>query len=468
MLNMATAVEDHQPQAAPRRAFPTSHPARERLGYKSDPESALPELPPSPPTEHQHGANAAPPVDAEPRLAVLERIPTYLQPNLPWRDRLLHFTFAWYTVTMSTSGISLILATTPHRFRGLDEIGLAVFCFDLLSFLGITAAILLRFALYRHTFRRAFTRPAEALFISTFFLSVAAILSNMDQYARLFLSAAQRARMAEGFLRVAFWCYLGASFAFSVGQYHLLFTVKKERRLMVSAMTPAWILPIFPVMLAGTLAGVCARGLAAEQALAVLCAGLAAQGLGFLVSVFFYSTYLSRLMAFGLPAQRPGMFIAVGPPSFTCAALVAMAAEVPRVLDELAGDSSAVRVGVLAALGEVDVPTLAMGFRLLALSAAVFLWGLSFWFFASATLAVVAGMPDRKFHLSWWSFVFPNVGFTLASMRMGDALGSGGILWLSTVMTALLFLAWAFIVFRCLRAVYRREIVWPGHDEDSD
>ena len=32
-------------------------------------------------------------------LPPLERIPTYLQPSLPWRDRLMHFTFAWYTVT---------------------------------------------------------------------------------------------------------------------------------------------------------------------------------------------------------------------------------------------------------------------------------------------------------------------------------------------------------------------------------
>jgi tellurite resistance protein TehA-like permease len=123
---------------------------------------------------------------------------------------------------------------------------------------------------------------------------------------------------------------------------------------------------------------------------------------------------------------------------------------------------------VLAGLGEVDVLMLGAGVRVLALCAAVFLWGLSFWFFASATMAVAAGMPDRRFHLSWWSFVFPNVGFTLASIRIGTALGSQGVLWFSSVMTALLFAAWLFIAFRSVRAVYKREILWPGHDEDSD
>lgn len=370
---------------------------------------------------------------------------------------------------MSTSGIALTLALTPHRFPSLSHIGLTIFLLDLLIFLAITAAILLRLALHRHTLRRALTRPSEALFIPTLFLSLAAMLSNIDEYARLFLSAGQVRALETGFLRVAFWVYLSLCFVLSVAQYHLLFTVKRqERRLRVDAMTPAWILPVFPVMLAGTLAGTCARGLAGAEALAVLCAGLAAQGLGFLVSCFMYATYLSRLVAFGLPAQRPGMFIAVGPPSFTCSALVAMAGEVPRVLEELVAGQGTGKGGVLDGLGAVDVQTLAAGIRLLALSAAVFLWGLSFWFFASATVAVVAGMPDRKFHLSWWSFVFPNVGFALASMRLGHALGSPGILWFSTTMTVLLFLAWAFIAFRCIRAVYRREIVWPGHDEDSD
>ncbi|KAK4159511.1 voltage-dependent anion channel-domain-containing protein [Cladorrhinum sp. PSN259] len=496
---MATEAKDHQPSIPPtpshrpRSAASTAlakmgllmsrsnrRAAGDHNGSKTDTESAVPpddddDLGPAPPaispptrrrpsaaTNNTQSSAGAAGERAEPRLAVLERIPTYLQPSLPWRERLLHFTFAWYTVTMSTSGIAMILALTPHRFPGLSTIGLIIFLLDLVFFVFITVAIILRFTLYQHTLRRAFTRPHEALFISTFWLSVAAILSNIDEYGRIFLTP-QRYSGLAGFMRVAFWVYLAITFTFSVGQYHLLFTVKEERRLTVSAMTPAWILPIFPVMLAGTLATPCSRGQAAESAIKILSAGLAAQGLGILVSVFFYSTYLSRLMAFGLPVQRPGMFIAVGPPSFTCSALVSMAGEVPRVFRELAGQ------GVLEGYsGLVDANTLTAAVKLLAINSAVFLWGLSFWFFASASVAVMAGMPDRKFHLSWWSFVFPNVGFTLASIRMGKTLGNEGLLWFSSVMSVLLFLAWAFIAFRCVRAVYQREIVWPGHDEDSE
>ena len=31
--------------------------------------------------------------------ATMERVPTYLQPRMPFQERLHHFTFAWYTVS---------------------------------------------------------------------------------------------------------------------------------------------------------------------------------------------------------------------------------------------------------------------------------------------------------------------------------------------------------------------------------
>ncbi|KAF3766569.1 hypothetical protein M406DRAFT_339743 [Cryphonectria parasitica EP155] len=406
--------------------------------------------------DQQHGSTGAGDVELAPRVT-LERIPTYLQPPISLRQRLRHFTFAWYTVTMSTGGIALALGLTPHRFRGLNTIGLVVFLFDLVCFVIISACLLLRFALYKDTFRRTLTRPREALFVSTFFLSIAALLSNAEKYGSLFLSEDAQDGLAV-FLRVTFWLYVVVTFLLSVIQYHLLFSVKEQRRLTVNSMTPAWILPIFPVMLAGTIAAFDSPTQEPAQALAIISTGLAAQGLGMLVSIFMYATYLSRLMVYGLPAQRPGMFIAVGPPSFTCAALVAIADDVPRIF--------ASEVPVIQGMLRPDI--LASGVQLAALYCSFFLWGLSFWFFVSAVMAVAAGMPDRKFHLSWWSFVFPNVGFCISTIRVGEATGSDGLLWFSTVQTIVLVLAWFYIAWRCVWAVIHREIVWPGHDEDSD
>ncbi|KAK1992065.1 C4-dicarboxylate transporter/malic acid transporter [Colletotrichum falcatum] len=380
--------------------------------------------------------------------------------KVPVRDRIRHFTFAWYTLTMSTGGIALLLGVTPHRFRGLDTIGLVVFLFDIVLIFLITAAMCLRFSLFRKTPAQIITNPSEFLFIPTFFLSIAAALSNVQHYA-----VPKCGPWLIDTLRVCFWLYFVLTFLLSVGMYHLLFDGR--RRLSLDNMTPAWILPIFPVMLAGTLAAFFAPSQPPNQAAAIIVAGLAAQGLGFLISAFMYAIYLSRLMTVGLPVQRPGMFIAVGPPSFTAAALVALGAQVPRLFstaDSFVPES----LRSVSYLTDMENPgTVALAVRAAALSTAIFLWGLSFWFFSSACLATMAGMPDPSFHLSWWSFVFPNVGFVVSTIRIGTALGSEGLLWFADVCTVILVAVWLFIGFCCARAVVRRKLVWPGRDEDS-
>ena len=85
----------------------------------------------------------------------------------------------------------------------------------------------------------------------------------------------------------------------------------------------------------------------------------------------------------------------------------------------------------------------------------------------SGGVATAFGMPDHSFRLGWWGFVFPNVGFTIACIRFGDALGNEGILWFGTVLTIVLVIVWANLIVLCTHAVIKRQIVWPGRDEDG-
>lgn len=43
------------------------------------------------------------------------------------RERLKHFTWPWFIATMSTGGLGILLAETPHRFRGKSHIPLHVY-----------------------------------------------------------------------------------------------------------------------------------------------------------------------------------------------------------------------------------------------------------------------------------------------------------------------------------------------------
>ena len=66
---------------------------------------------------------------------------------------------------MSTGGIALLLAVTPHRFRSLTTIGTMIFILDLVLFVLLSALILARFILFPGTFSQSVSHPTESLFI---------------------------------------------------------------------------------------------------------------------------------------------------------------------------------------------------------------------------------------------------------------------------------------------------------------
>ncbi|KAG0646015.1 malic acid transport [Hyphodiscus hymeniophilus] len=369
-------------------------------------------------------------------------------------DRLHHFTWAWFTTTMSTGGIALVLGRTPHRFDGLTVIGEIVFILDLVLFVSICTGITMRFVLFPQAFLSSLQHPTESLFVPTFFISIMNLIANTQVYG-----VPHCGPWLVTTSRVLFWIYAACTFLTAVGQYYFLFTGEP---LTLQSMTPAWILPIFPVMLCGTLASLMGGSQPPDQALPILVAGVTFQGLGMLTATFMYGPYLARLMTSGLPNSnlRPGMFIAVGPSSFTGLALLGISSHLPRIYPSYTSISSISHPEIIA-----DV------FRIVALSVAVFLWATAFWFFSVAFVSVICGATRKdgmSFHLVWWAFVFPNVGFTIVTIDIGRALLSEGILWLSSVMTILLVVTWLFVGAAHIRAVWKKQILWPGKDEDHD
>lgn len=228
-----------------------------------------------------------------------------LHGNIGIRDRLHHFTWAWFTTTMSTGGIGILLSQTPHRFDGLTTIGIIIFILNIVLFITFCTCIAIRFTLFPKALLASLAHPTESLFFPTFWISFLNILSGISIYG-----IPNSGEWLVTVMRVLFWTYAACTFLVAVGQYFFLFT---GRQLTLQSFTPAWILPIFPVMLCGTLASLLGSSQPPEYALPILVAGLTFQGLGMLIATFFYGAYLGRLMSQGLPSAntRPGMFIAV-------------------------------------------------------------------------------------------------------------------------------------------------------------
>ncbi|KAJ4267703.1 hypothetical protein NW762_003817 [Fusarium torreyae] len=361
-------------------------------------------------------------------------------------ERVKHLTWAWFTFVMSTGGIALVLHSTPHQFRGLEVIGKIFFILTIVIFLAIVSGLVLRFTTTPNALKKSLMHPTESLFFPCSLLSVATIISNATVYG--IPSAGPWLVTA---LRVCFWIYAALSILSAIIQFFVLFT---GAHLPIHSMTPAWILPIFPAMLTGTLASALMSSQSPEHRMSMLVAGTTCQGLGWTVATLMYPLYLGRLMQDGLPApaMRPGMFVAVGPAGFTSVAIIGMARAFPGGYGYFATYPMAQQV-----------------LQVLALWVGIWIWCVGFWFFAFALLAVLSSAVRWKlqFSMTWWAFVFPNVGFTLATAYIGQELESEGIQWVSSAMSILLVAMWFVVLYAMVSAVVRRKLLWPGRDGDE-
>ncbi|KAI4643238.1 uncharacterized protein J4E78_009964 [Alternaria triticimaculans] len=103
-------------------------------------------------------------------------------PKIGIRSRLKHFTFAWFLSTMSTGGLALAIAETPHQFPGLHQIGLTLFLLNIALFLTLTTLTTLRFLYHTSHFLSSFLHPQESFFLGSFYLSLSVILAGIQTY----------------------------------------------------------------------------------------------------------------------------------------------------------------------------------------------------------------------------------------------------------------------------------------------
>jgi len=365
--------------------------------------------------------------------------------KLRFKERLHHFTWAWFTLPMSTGGLSLLIFAQPHQFAGLRSIGFSIYVANILIFVMVTGLIAARFLVHPGDMSTSIKHPREGFFVPTFFLSIATLITSTSRYA---IPASDVGLIWA--IRGAFWAYLVATLLLAVGQYSFVFATHSFG---LDTMMPTWILPIFPVMLSGTIASVIAANQPDISAVSIIVAGLTCQGLGFAVAIMMYTHMVGRLMQAGLPNRehRPGLFMCVGPPAFTALAILGMANGLPNDVDP-----------------DMDGQVFDQGIiRTIALMSAIFLWALSLWWFGIACLAVIQA-PPKFFHLGWWAMIFPNTGFILATISIANELRSEGVKWVATGMSVLLLLMYCFVFYNHVRAVLDKDIMYPGRDEDVE
>jgi tellurite resistance protein TehA-like permease len=309
--------------------------------------------------------------------------------------------------------------------------------------------MLLRSLLHPTHTKNSFFHPQESFFFSSFWLSISVIISGIQIYG---------VTLGPGYpwlistIYVLYWVYAGCSLVNSIAQYWLLISSSAVRPIPFLS---SYFLAGYSAMLTGTVASLIAAHQPPDRAVVVIVSGCAYQGYGLLITLVCITYFVRDLMDNGLPPpqSRPALFIPIGGCSYTIVAFIGQANAIP----------------VSPSYGYFSVhPSAREILQILSLSLGVFLWIFTFWAFAIAFLGNLAVAGSMPFSLTWWAFIFPNVGFTLATIMIGRELASEGILWVGSLMTISLAIIWCIAAVGCVRAVWLGHIMWPGKDEDKN
>ncbi|KAJ4397679.1 hypothetical protein N0V93_001912 [Gnomoniopsis smithogilvyi] len=363
------------------------------------------------------------------------------------RDRLSHFTWAWFETTMATGAMAMLLSQQTFTFGGLETIGKLFFVVDLVLFVTFCGLITFRFITNPPALTRSLHHPHESFYFGAFWVSVDFVLYNTEIYG----VPASGPWLVKA-LQISFWIYAACAILVVVFQYHVIFD---EEELPVRDAMPAWILPAYPFLVLGPFAAALAGNQPTSSAIPIIIAGLLFNGLGWMIAFLMFGLYIARLVQHELPdaPKRPGMFVAVGPAAYTSYTLVSLGIQAENVLPD--GFLGITRIPVGDVWKAVGVP------------AGSFFWLLSFWFFALAGVSVATAGKTR-FTMQWWSFVFPQVALCTAGLTIGGALSSPAVEWVFTVFTIILVGVWIFVGLAHVRAVINKQILWPGMDENYE
>ncbi|GAQ46428.1 hypothetical protein AtubIFM56815_004434 [Aspergillus tubingensis] len=349
-----------------------------------------------------------------------------------WRRVVRHFTPSWFSVTMGTGIVSILLNTLPYNGQWLYWISVVLFAFNVLLFTIGCIITFLRYTLYPEIFFAMIKHPVQSMFIGTFPMGFATIINMFC------------------FVCVPAWGDWTRNFAWGLWIFDAIFSVitalslpfllmAHGTEMQLSSMTAVWLLPIVSCIVAASSGAIVADVLPNPQhALWTVLVSYVLWGIGLPLALMVMVIYLQRLTLHKLPPKAVivSVFLPLGPlgqGGFGIMKLGQAAQEIFPKTQTLE-----------AASGPI--------FYTLGFMVALILWsfGLVWLFFALASIARSKSFP---FNIGWWGFTFPLGVYATSTCQMGKELPSEFFRVLGTILSLCVVVLWIVVSIGTLRGV---------------
>ena len=344
-----------------------------------------------------------------------------------------HFTPNWFTVTMGTGVVALILPELPFAHSIMAHLAVLLWQFNIALFLMFSLLYVLRWIIYPTEAKQIFSHASMSLFLGAIPMALATIINGYLKFG-IHLYGDWVVPFAQ-----LLW-YIDVLLAVSIA-WIVPFYMYNRQQHELQSMTAVWLLPIVACEVAAATGGLLLPHIAVgQQALGILLGGYVLWGISVLPAFAILTILMLRLALHKLPSKELAIssWLALGPIGTGALALLILGAQAPQVLAVIDQQS----LGVFCQQAGIVVSLILMGFGL---------WWLG--------IAVLTTLKHAKtalpFNLGWWGLTFPLGVFTIAVLNLAQQLHVSFIQSIGYALAVILIMLWLVVVTKTAQGFYR-------------
>lgn len=343
------------------------------------------------------------------------------------------FTPNWFTVTMGTGVVALIISEFPFLTSFTWQLGTGLWLFNILLFVFFVTLYSLRWIFFPHEAKQIIQHPMMSLFLGAIPMALATIINGFLKYGLPI--------WGDISIQIAAFLWVFDVILAVLIAWFVPFLMYQRQRHDLNTMTAVWLLPIVACEVAASSGGLLIGHLVNQtHQVAILMTSYTLWGISVLPAFAILTILMLRLGLHQLPGKDLAIscWLALGPIGTGALALLLLGAQAPHVMGTIG-------------LGQIGVTLHDVG-----ILGSLILIGFGLWWLGIAVLTTLHYLlQDLPFNLGWWGLTFPLGVFTLAILNLAQQIGLNWMYDIGYGFAVVLMLLWCLVIAKTAQGFYR-------------
>jgi tellurite resistance protein TehA-like permease len=332
--------------------------------------------------------------------------------DVGWRRIVRNFSPSWFSVTMGTGIVSILLISIPYQGRWLYWLSVIFFVLNTVLFSLALTISFLRYTLYPEIWFVMIADATNSLFLGTIPMGFATLV---EMWIFVCIPAWGSWAITFGWVAWMIDCVAAAAVTLSLG----VLLISRDDQTSLDRITAAQLLPIAATIVAAGTGAEIAEVLPDQQhKLGTLIASYTMWGMATPLAMAVLVMYFQRLTLHKLPPREVivSCFLPLGP--------LGMGGYTIMYLGKIARDNFTETHILGGVAGDV---VYVMGFFI-----ALIMWGFGLVWLVFALATIYKSRPF-PFNMGWWGFTFPLGVYAVSTITFGVEMPSTFFMILGTV-----------------------------------